>query len=221
MWLSEQGLQRWTGDAFATFGSVTAKGDELALSDDELADAMIAGVGDEDIVIAICPHVLDTCEWWNGGGVFESLHFAVGVPHAHTESCSGDDVALGVHGMGATAADAREGADESGVHVHNADTAFAIATDAELGAVMIEGEAGDPAKSRCHSRATIARDFLVAIASEGGDDAGLGIHPAHTVVKGVGNIEIAGGIGDEVMRRVVAGVTGGAVVANRRAGFRP
>ena len=71
--LSEQGLQRWTGDTFGSFGSVTDEGDELALGDDELADAMIAGVGDEDVVISIRPQVLDACEWWDGGFVFESL----------------------------------------------------------------------------------------------------------------------------------------------------
>ena len=214
MGLSEQGLQRWTGDAFAAFGSVTGEGDELALSDDELADAMIAGVGDEDVVIAIRPQVLDACEWWDGSGVLKSLDFAVGASHAHSETCGDEDVALGVHGMGATAADAREGADESGVHVHYANAAFAIATDAELGAVMIEGEAGDPAKPGVHGWATIARDFLVAIAGEGGDDASLGIHPAHAVVEGVGNVEIACGIGDEVVRRVEAGITGGAGIAD-------
>ncbi len=220
MGFAEQGLQRWPGDAFAALGSVTDEGDELALSDDKLADAMIAGVGDENIVIAIYPKVLDASEWWDGVGVVESLHFAVGVPPAHTETCGDEDVALGVHGMGATAADAREGADKAGAHVHHTDTAFAIATDAELGAVMIEGEAGDPTKSGSHSRAAIARNFLVPIASEGGDDASLGIHPAHTVMKGVGDVEVACRISDEVMRRVEAGVTGGAVVANRRSGFR-
>ena len=181
---------------------------------------MIAGVGDEDIVIAIRPQVLDACERWDGGGVFDRLQFAIGASHAQTVACGDEDVALGVHDMGATAADAREGADESGAHVHHADTAFAIATDAELGAVLIEGEAGDPAKPGVHGWATIARNFLVAIASEGGDDASLGIHPAHTVMKGVGDVKIACRISDEVMRRVEAGVSSGAFVANRRAGFR-
>lgn len=122
--------------------------------------------------------------------------------------------------MGATAADASEGADEAVAHVHDADTAFAIATDGELRAVMIEGEAGDPAKPSGHSRPAIAGDFFIAIASEGGDDAVLGINPAHAVVKGVGDVEIACGIGDEVMRRVEAGVSGKAGIADGGAGFR-
>lgn len=79
---TEQGLHSWAGDAFGAFGSVADEGDELALGDDELADAMIARVGDEDVVIAVCPEMLDACEWWDGAGVFESLHFAIGASHA-------------------------------------------------------------------------------------------------------------------------------------------
>lgn len=122
--------------------------------------------------------------------------------------------------MSATAADARESADEAGAHVHDADAAFAVATDAEQSAVMIEGEAGDPAKPCSQSRATITGDFLVAIASDGGDDAGLGINPAHTVVKGVGDVEIARGICDEVVWRVETGVSCGASIADGGTGFR-
>lgn len=220
MRFAEQGLQRRAGDAFAAFGSVAGEGDELALGDDELADAMIARVGNEEVVIAVRPEVLDACERRNRGGVFEGLHFAIGASHAQTVSCGDEDVALGVHSMGATAADARERADEAGAHVHDADAAFAIATDGELGAVMVEGEAGDPAKPGSHGRAAIAGDFLVTIASDCRDDAGLGINAAHAVVKGVGDVEIARGIGDEVMRCVEAGLSDGARIAYGGAGFR-
>ena len=217
---AEQGLQRWAGNAFAALGSVADEGDELALGDDELADAMIARVGNEEVVIAVRPEVLHACERRDRGGVFEALHFAIGASHAHTEARGDEDVSLGVHGMGATAADARECADEAGAHVHEADAVFAIATDGELGAVMVEGEAGDPAKPGSHGRASIAGDFLVTIASEGRDDAALGINAAHAVVKGVGDVEIACLIGDEVMRCVEAGILGRARIAHGGAGFR-
>jgi hypothetical protein len=56
---------------------------------------------------ALLAQVLDACERWDGGGVFDRLQFAIGASHAQTVACGDEDVALGVHDMGATAADAR------------------------------------------------------------------------------------------------------------------
>ena len=51
-------LQSWAGDAVCTFSSYSGDGDELAFGDDELADEMIARVGDQQIAITIGPEVL-------------------------------------------------------------------------------------------------------------------------------------------------------------------
>ena len=81
---------------------------------------------------------------------------------------------------------------------------------------MVEAQAREAIQSGARRGAAVAAEFLVAIASESGHEAGFGIHTTHGVVIGVRDEEIPLRIRDEIVRRDEARVFDGAVVTCRR-----
>ena len=146
--------------------AIAGDGGDAAGGCGQLADAVIAGVGDVEIP----------------GGVEGERG---GIPEL---SGSGRTVVTGVSG----AADAGDGGDDAGGGVDLADAVVVGVGDVEVSG-RIDGERGGRIQGRGGGEASVAAVALDPVAGDGGDDA-AGAYFPDNVVPGLSEVEIAIGV---------------------------
>src|SRR5262249_11922936 len=152
---------------------------------DDLADAIVGGVGDVDVAAGVHGHSV-----------------GVGQP--------GGGCGAAVAG-GAVAAVASDGGDDGGGFHHFADGSVVGVGDVDVDA-RVEGHAVGVIECGGGRGAAVAGVAVVAVASDGDDVAGCLHHFANAIVVGVGDVDVAAGVHGHPGRVSQHGGGGGAVI---------